>query len=986
MRSNAGCRSWNDAPVAPSALRTGLCWTALALLAVSSLPAREPPGGDQDTSSPSPASANIEESIALAEDLEARMISLQPGVPPGLTSGAGTLLLQESLLGITNSYSEDGVRYFATRITVLNRGTQPLAVDGEGITLQAGRERHRWQDRPAEIEGIQIARPGASMTIREARPPESLNVPPGGSTSFWVLFAGLEKGPFIPDMTLHVPLGSVVRSIPVNLYEQARLRLEVERLGPQQSLALMTIHGPLNTINCRALTEAIEAVSTRRVARAVIIWPDSAPQPDDFVRDWLLQAVHPAQTREINRQYRQMPVLPAALRELHLTGLQGVRDRNGWIGLHETPADAVDAALASALQVLSPDDAVAAIREGHPLVRAAALRHAAGRLPADKLGMILDLANGPEPTLQKSALAALASFNNDDAIATLQRAAQSAPPEAAEAAVRSLASSRYPAAHLALASILQDLSLPEKTLIEIFSEHPRPLWREFVYDRADSVEAGVRQAALRALSRLGHPLLMHALEEALHAGDDLVREEAFQQLMQRGDRDSEELALAYSLQYLERHPPTGAMLQFLGRMRDPRVAPLLFKHLDARQGSRGSVIQVLSQVGDEQAAREIARRYGDFSDNEKSAALQALRTMESPLGKPLAMQALRSADHNLVNNAVQLLQTEEDPAVVAEMESVLQTTKDKNTMYRICMALGTIATPAARDTLLRQKDSPEEVLRRHARDGLRNLWQQSPANLSTHIARTMLEAEKLPEARRQLELAQSYDPAHPPTFVMLAQLAIKEGKLEESITHLQKAMEIDDKHIEAASLLGELLYKQGRYADATSPLRVVVEANPADHQSLSSLALATVMAGKVDEGVRLAQDGLKRFERQPVYLYNVACVYGRAIGKLKEDQNVPPDDPRLPQYRQGAVELIGDSIKLGLAEATEEADMFAFMRADPDLQSLHGDESFRKLARFDQADQPQEPPPARPMPRQDGPPPRTRPAPGLPAGGRLQPL
>ena len=166
--------------------------------------------------------------------------------------------------------------------------------------------------------------------------------------------------------------------------------------------------GELNTVNIGSLTGVLETLVGQKVGRAVIRFSESAPQLEGTVLSWLQQGAETAGRSESANQ--QMPVFPAALRELHLAAIpnRSAANLDGSSGpdprIHATDAEAVRAALKTAVEILPHEELLAEIGSGHPLTRLAALADGGGRLAVEDLPLVLKYADGNDPRMNKIAL------------------------------------------------------------------------------------------------------------------------------------------------------------------------------------------------------------------------------------------------------------------------------------------------------------------------------------------------------------------------------------------------------------------------------------------------------------------------------------------------------------------------------------------------------------------------------------------------------
>ena len=935
-----------------------------------------------------------EDRLAELDRLETEARRVSPATPLSARTSTLAVLLDEPFQGVSKPYSPDGgVRLFAFRLVAVNLTAEPQTLNVAQIRLRTGGRVLSWQNRPAEVEGDSIRVGKDQITIREVKPPDELTIPGGGVTSTRLLYAGLDRGPFVPEMVLEIPASPAPLELDVNLYERARLRLETARLGPSDCLALLTVRGPLNSINAGSLASALEALVDAGLARAAIVWPEDAPRPDDFMRNWLLQSRSNNQLGG-NQQYRHLPPLSGTLQTLHLAGLKGSEDADG-PRLHATTSEAIKAALRSAFEVAPLDEVVRAFRSPEAAVRAAAIEFGGPRLPPERLPQLLGFLDAPEPEVRRAVIAALASFGEPAAVTALVQMARGNDADLAEAAVRSLASSRFPPAYEALAEqISAGLPLAPQRLVAVLSAYPRPEWREVVFQLTSSNDSKVQQAAIQALVRLGHPQLLDVLARTLQSSEARVREEAFQQLSSLGRREADELALTYVLGRLQTEPPTGSMQIFLQRVRDQRAVPLLLKHLDRKEGGQSGLIQLLAQIGDEQVGPELAKRFTGFADPEQAETLRALRVLQSPQGKALALQALKSDDTQVVKAAVETLQQEGGSDVVAELANALRALKGNTASANInfiCNGLGTIGTAPAREVLLEARGWNNERAANAARNGLTVLWSQSPAMEPVRQADDRLyELDRFDEllsslppaddksaddevaaARKQYEtrsqqllaqieqsltLARRLDPLYPNLYIVQGCLQMRAQRTDAAISQFKRALELNDQAALAYYLLGTLLANEERFEEALPVLAKAIDLDPnpelrvrvsARHVLITTYGIALARTGRIADAIDVVQKHLDAYRQNSVYLYNVACVYGRAVEHLRQDPAIAADDPRLAEYTDKAVEMLQESLKGDLLTSTPNADMLDYMRADPDLQPLHSAPGFRAISEMD---------------------------------------
>ena len=885
--------------IGASAMRRILAITIGILLTtlVARLPAQQQ-NGDEPT---------VEELLQKLDELRNSL----NGVPPqrGDASESVALMLEDSNLLNTNNYGPEGIRYFTTRLVAINVSDESLTIDPDRIELIADGDRKSSANHPEQVENTLFRFGNQTRRYADVRSTDPLEIAAGATASVWLLFADLDPGTDVPQMELQVPLTNDddLATLDVNAYHRGLLGLNIERIGPRDCLAMLTIAGELTSVNAGTLVEELDRLAAADVSRAVISWTESASAVSDSLVTWLRSARAPEQ----QHRYIPFPRFPAKISELHLAGLneddnsQPVAPGNhDGVIVHET----VDAAAIAALETAFSALARAGIRKeivlGHRQSRAAALTHGAARLSADDLLLILAAVDDPDPVIRRSALVALRYFGAAEAVNALMKAVRSDDEDTATVALTSLAGSRYPAAHAALLAYLRELP-PEQQLpvVEILAQYPRPIWSDLLYKYFQSESHDLQLAAMRALSRIGHPKLFEVLSSAMESEHEDLRQEAFVRLAKRTDAPSEKLATRYALRLLQEEPPTSSVESLLSRTRDPRAIPLLLQHIDAAESNRSALIRLLVVVGGVDVVDELTARYPDFEDREQQEVLNQLMQIRSPAARPLALEAFKSNEAALLPMASRILSLDADEESVALIAKTLHESEEPSVWNIMCNALATIGTPQAREELLIARGSEEQSKWQNAASALQRIKQSSPA---WHYANN--------------EAAQ----------------AIRDGEFEKAVELLDLAIQFDPQLAEAFSHRGHISLLEKRLDDARADFEQAVELDPYEPLGVTGLALLTALDGKPRDAVRQITDAAKRFPSNATFEYNTACVYGRAIEKIATEDESDARNQTLEDYRTQAMQHLSKSIELGFND-------FQHIRDDPDLETLRELPEFQEL-------------------------------------------
>lgn len=811
-------------------------------------------------------------------------------------------------------------RVFVAKLTLINLTPDSKSVESSQITLDADGNVLKNGVLDAQIQnyGITIGQQGYSLS--QIKPAGTLKVAPGQSATTWIVFSGLPRGPGLPKLKLSIAAGDKPLEIDINAWAASKLDMTSKRLGPRGCLALLTIGGELNAISFGALIEELERLAAQKVTRIVIRWAEGAPPIDLNLSYQFIGMVQNLGRADVVNP--QLPSLPQSFVEFRLAELPATNQSQGNYGMavygpapsanalaqasavHKTTVDAVIAALRTAYEVVPRNELLEDIRSADPLTRTAALAGGGGRLGSEHLPLILQLADDEDPALQKGALLALRHFGEPAAIDKLLGYARKNIEPLASMAVESLASSRFAAAHEALLGLL-DREGPEsrKTIVKVLARYPRPIWSETIYKFVRDPQSGLGIDGLQALVRVGHPQLIEVLKDALDSRDAAYREAAFHELVNQTDAASEQIALQFTLKHLETAPPTPAMLAFLTKTKDQSSIPLLLKHLKTSTNDRTGLINTLAQIGDQTVAEVLVEQYARLRPNEQSAVLGILGQLRSPAFLKLAASALESNDPSVVSTTCQWLQNDGSPAAVKLLVQALEKTNQPNTIAYVANTLGQVGTVEARAALRKARSSNDPNKQAQGRQALQILYQRSPAMQYVYQARAYEQQNDHKAALELFDQAIKADPELPDAFTGRANVLIRLDKYPEAKKDFEKAHMLDD----------------------------------LNHQAITGLGICLAIEGKFDEGIKLAEGVRVKFPNDSLFLYNVACIYGRAVEKLVKDDKLPDRDRKLEAYRRKALDDLRESLKLGFAD-------LEWMKKDPDLTSLHDLPEFQELS------------------------------------------
>ena len=118
------------------------------------------------------------------------------------------------------------------------------------------------------------------------------------------------------------------------------------------------------------------------------------------------------------------------------------------------------------------------------------------------------------------------------------------------------------------------------------------------------------------------------------------------------------------------------------------------------------------------------------------------------------------------------------------------------------------------------------------------------------IARTYLDAERVGEAVREIELAVRRQPRNLDLRLEAAVIHTVAGHLQQAIDHLENAQNLSPRSVEATVRLGELEQKRGHATDAYVAFRRAANLSPENVRAVSGLALTAEALGFDAEAAR----------------------------------------------------------------------------------------------------------------------------------------
>ena len=834
-------------------------------------------------------------------------------------------------------------RFLALRTTLVNFTSEPLTIARKDVELLVDGQAQPPQDAPQQFQNQAFQAGQQGIAFRDAQMPAEVQVPTGEAVQVWMLFCDLPNGGQIPRLQLKINAGEKTQSLDLQDLTRERLGMAVQRMGPRKALGRIVLKGDLDPLGAGVLADELDKLTSDKVVRVVVVFQPPSRINDYQLFNWLQESANPGGRNP--GQENMFPPIPTILRELHLVNLPSpgqpppdpnqpppqipadisgnilfnTRGGAGTPRLHSREVDAVLCALRSAYELLPRQELVRSMQSEDRLERIAALATGGARLPAEQLPLLLTASQSEDVAIQQAALAALGQLGTPEAINRLVEVVRTGPDAPRATAVSSLASSRYAAAHEALLKLLHSEPTEiRKVIVKGLALFPRPLWSQAIYDFVHAGPEGMNLEAVNALVQVGHPRLVEVLTQALRGPNQELQMEALRVLIRRPDRESEKIALDYTLTFIQEKDPQGPMLELLNRVKDPRSLPLLKARFDASP-QKSPLIQSLTLLGDDTTARFLREKYDSLQPHEKGEVLRALTRLAPPLFRELAQAALVSNDPSMLSQALQGLNEDGSPEAVDLMLAALNKAEQPNAWQQLMYALANTGSPKARTALQKQRSSPDENRRNVANNALQNMRYRSPGFQYYNMAQSLVREKKYKEAVEQFGLCLNLDPSFSD--------ALAERGL--ALMHLEK------------------------FAEAGADFRKCLEHDPVNHLAVTGDCLTMILAdGKFDEAVQKLETSRAQHATNPVFQYNAACVYGRALERLAKEPAAPPRDEKIAKYRQQGLADLKKSFELGFRD-------LELLKSDPDLTSYHGTPEWEELLKAS-------PPTPNPGPRAQG--------------------
>lgn len=834
--------------------------------------------------------------------------------------------------GFARPYVQGGFKYvMVSQLHVANRTKQEVRFPLNSIRLRVGGDEYAHQPWLG-TRSTSVRLRGSSYRLKPRDKVEQgtageVVLKPGEVKQIHAIFHNVPQGGAYESLSITVT--GLAKPVRIDLLAGAveSMQLQLTRTGPRDCLAIVTLGGSLDQVGAHALVQKLQSSVNAGASRLVILWGNigdksvrQSRRVDFSIKTWLTQSAAG------NPRYSHLPSMPVGLQEIHLgpfpEGQATATAPDRKPHAHNSKLKAISAALSDVYQRLPIKDVLAAISSDDMTIRIAAIRGGVGRLPSSAVPMLLTLADGEED-VKLAAIHALSQFPESAAIDRVADFVTDKDRALASVATNGLMSSRFPSAQEKLVGLVGSLEGKQRDgVAEILIAKPNAIWTDLYFEYASNYESNVSLAlrAFGALDRIGHPRLRELRAAALESDQDSVRRSAFRALATSGSVEDTRLVVEYSLRHIANQPPTPEMLNVLRNAPTGKATPHLMRHFHAEKSAtkRNRLLGAIIQAGDQSIVPFLLETYrgtkgGQLPDPLKVTILNTLHSRRVPEAVDLAVEAMTSSNATLLSSACRILEEAATPRAVAAITDMLIATSSPSKSRSLgtprlqgLRSLGNIATPQARRYLRIVQNKGNDRDSAAAESQLRALLLRSPAIDYLPQASTLREEKKLAEAEDTYAEALKADPALPEIYIQRGHMKTHNGRRSEGVQDFDLALEIDPLHPIATSLK----------------------------------AIAIVVLGDPDGGLKMVEENAETFKRDEVFNYNAACAYGQA---LKTNKPTTDNLAKRKKWRDRGLYFLEHCVnELNYAGENREEDAELFQN-DPDLDPFRKEDRFKKL-------------------------------------------
>ena len=807
--------------------------------------------------------------------------------------------------------------------------------------------------------------------IQDPLLPEERKIDAGDSAEGWVAFVFQQSLANEPAIELSWEIRGKLESASLNKLLRTAANVKVERFGPDNSLAVVTLGRKLDFWGMWLLNDQFRELHKQGVRRLVIdVKPPvgSESRASSFsssssgpVMSWLATAFFdPSRVRLTTRPGGL--VSSVQFEEIFVIGLATTRtsSTSRRTSIHQPSREsAITLALRSIYEFVTVDQALLDLKNVESGIQRIALESVIDRLTSEQLSQVLQEAKSADAAYQAMIAANLYRTALPEAITALNEMVRSDTPEIVAAAMNSLVRSVSPAAATSLEKVWyessNDIDVRQKiaaaiidrkayrhiNLLAEFAERQLTLFSETpgagnpaTGSTRSTVDVASLKKVLGFFRAQGNLRFEEtARRELLNIADPKVQDMLLDFVLNSDQTDAEQVARLYIEQRLSKKPSfTTTLLNTIRKYPDTSYTPQLLEFADSQSNSstyRSDAFRTALRCASDEQLLEVVDAFESLDPSRKSVLLQQLSVMGHPARLSLVEKCLD--DDRTVSLAATVLRSDQSPEAMqivirrlnalrleAEAAAAKRPQSDKGgiSMPRSSMAIRVSTADATLKQLI-------DLL------GSRN---QQYVHPDARRAMNLMRRSTVPRlAELSQESVRSAAYTIPSALITKIQAAYKlqeEGGYRESKEAFLRIVEEDPFYVHAYTALASLDLREGLGQQAMERLQIADRMNPEDVHTQSMIALAEIRLGNIARGVELAEQILESVPDLATglrcdTLYNTACTYGRAI-------EVEKDAAKLETYRTRGIAHLKDCVhrENGFHDS-------AHILADPDLNVFH---------------------------------------------------
>ncbi len=824
---------------------------------------------------------------------------------------------------LTNAYDPSGIRYMAIQLGFRNTGTTDITVNTKASQLLVGNEEFLRVQVREELPSYPIELPReVTRDVEELQGKSPLTVKANGpAAEAWLVFAKLPRTRDLPPLTLRLETSIGKIEIDFTKIENEALTFALERLGPSGRIGIARVGGELNVINAPHFAKQLSQYGEQGVSRLVIVFEKGSRMGDDLTTEWLLIG-----REEENDRLQFYPHWSGLVRRVVLVDVPGEEDETGEENRTHSLAEAVQRVTHDLIPGLDAVTFQRECRSGHPLFRRAMLLNAGDAMANDNCQSVLGFLESPDQVVRKAAIQSLRSALDSQAVTTLEGLVRRGKREEATLAFRSLNTSQQILGRELALQLANDPTVQKRIglaqLLRTIGSGSGDRWLPFLKQSFQSADPLVRQTALMNLLQMGTEEKLPLLQAALADKHVDIRDLAFQSMVARRLTEEQPLFVRETMKRVQAGRHDHTTLTALREIRDPAVLPQLLKWIDddlkaLDETNQQSLVSAYAEIGGAAALSELIQRMPRFSTENQNFLLRVLFQAKHPETRRLAIAGLLDEDSDTHTLCQSMLVEFGDAAAVAAIsaaiEKALPTNDDTNRSTELARSLGVIGTPEAVRVLESLKNHTDPKKRILGEGGLITMQFASPINNWLLAANQKNLQEDYQGAIQLLNIALEVDP--------------QSGRLYNALGFAQLRLATGDD-------------AKAKCAEAKANFEKALKLTPEDHNPLTGIAICLALEGRCDEAIAMVDTPqlLNKYQGQQIYLYNVACVYGRSIEHITKTPDYPQRDQKLRDYPKTALLFLNAAIGKGFKDID-------LLTNDPDLIPLRELPEFKKLSK-----------------------------------------